>query len=149
MIFRREKKVYVRDFWWQGKPITQLLHLHSYSVSGTSLFHLVQTFGGLLVFFTNYEIELQVWLTNVPRTSLFEAKGSQKWISIKNNMYVFPGGGRAISHLDRISKVSLFCNSHYILVCMCMTLIAVSLIECTDDSRHWFWPKDPSSIGHW
>lgn len=100
-------------------------------------------------FFTNYEIELQVWLTNVPRTSLFEAKGSQKWISIKNNMYVFPGGRRAISHLDRISKVGLFCNSHYILVCMCMTFIAVSLIECTDDSRHWFWPKDPSSIGHW
>nr|XP_023887154.1 probable methyltransferase PMT10 isoform X1 [Quercus suber] len=47
----------------------------------------------------------QVWLTNVPRTSLFEAKGSQKWISIKNNMYVFPGGGRAFNHLDRISKM--------------------------------------------
>lgn len=89
---------------------------------------------GDFYFFTNYEIELQVWLTNVPRTSLFEAKGSQNWISIKNNMYVFPGGGRTISHLDRISKVSLFCNSHYIFVCMCMTLIAVYLIECADDS---------------
>lgn len=47
----------------------------------------------------------QVWLSNVPRTSMVEDKGNQKWISIKNDKYVFPGGGRAINHLNRISKM--------------------------------------------
>lgn len=77
---------------------------------------------------------MQVWLSNVPRTSMVEDKGNQKWISIKNDKYVFPGGRRAINHLNRISKVGFFCDSCYVLVCICMTLIGDSLIECTDGS---------------
>ncbi|XP_040999048.1 probable methyltransferase PMT10 isoform X2 [Juglans microcarpa x Juglans regia] len=47
----------------------------------------------------------EVWLRNIPRTGLVGDKNSQKWISIKKDKYVFPGGGRAENHLNQISKL--------------------------------------------
>lgn len=57
-------------------------------------------------------VELQVWFSNVPHTRLVEDKGGQNWISIKNDKFVFPGGGTQFIHgadkyLDQISEVSL------------------------------------------
>ncbi|KAF5467895.1 hypothetical protein F2P56_012103 [Juglans regia] len=47
----------------------------------------------------------EVWLSNVPRTGLVGNKGSYKWISIRNDKYIFLGGGRADKHLNRILKM--------------------------------------------
>lgn len=48
-----------------------------------------------------------MWLSNVPHTGLVEDKGSKKWILIKKDKFIFPGGGRANKHLNQISKVGL------------------------------------------
>ncbi|KOM24827.1 hypothetical protein LR48_Vigan2569s000100 [Vigna angularis] len=51
-----------------------------------------------------------VWFSNVPHTRLVEDKGGQNWISIKNDKFVFPGGGTQFIHgadkyLDQISEM--------------------------------------------
>ncbi|KAK7377401.1 hypothetical protein VNO80_02825 [Phaseolus coccineus] len=52
----------------------------------------------------------EVWFGNVPHTRLVEDKGGQNWISIKNDKFVFPGGGTQFIHgadkyLDQISEM--------------------------------------------
>ncbi|CAJ1971943.1 unnamed protein product [Sphenostylis stenocarpa] len=52
----------------------------------------------------------EVWFSNVPHTRLVEDKGGQNWISIKNDKFVFPGGGTQFIHgadkyLDQISEM--------------------------------------------
>ncbi|KAG6624370.1 probable methyltransferase PMT10 [Carya illinoinensis] len=47
----------------------------------------------------------EVWLRNVPRTGLVGDKNRQNWISIQKDKFVFPGGGRAVNHLNQISKM--------------------------------------------
>ncbi|GLT84926.1 hypothetical protein SLE2022_031340 [Rubroshorea leprosula] len=52
----------------------------------------------------------EVWFSNIPHTRLVEDKGGQNWISIKNDKYIFPGGGTQFIHgadqyLDQISKM--------------------------------------------
>ncbi|XP_059453850.1 probable methyltransferase PMT10 isoform X3 [Corylus avellana] len=47
----------------------------------------------------------EVWLSNVPHTGLVEDKDSKKWILIKKDKFIFPGGGRANKHLNQISKM--------------------------------------------
>lgn len=52
----------------------------------------------------------EVWFSNVPHTRLVEDKGGQNWISIKNDKFVFPGGGTQFIHgadkyLDQISAM--------------------------------------------
>ncbi|KAK4802922.1 hypothetical protein SAY86_001125 [Trapa natans] len=52
----------------------------------------------------------QVWFNNVPHPRLAEDKGGQNWISIRNDKFIFPGGGTQFIHgaeqyLDQISKM--------------------------------------------
>ncbi|GKU98451.1 hypothetical protein SLEP1_g11457 [Rubroshorea leprosula] len=52
----------------------------------------------------------EVWFSNIPHTRLVEDKGGQNWISIKNDKFIFPGGGTQFIHgadqyLDQISKM--------------------------------------------
>lgn len=52
----------------------------------------------------------EVWFSNVPHTRLVEDKGGQNWIAIKNDKFVFPGGGTQFIHgadkyLDQISEM--------------------------------------------
>ncbi|OMO53027.1 putative S-adenosyl-L-methionine-dependent methyltransferase protein [Corchorus olitorius] len=52
----------------------------------------------------------EVWFSNVPHTRLVDDKGGQNWISIKNDKFIFPGGGTQFIHgadqyLNQISQM--------------------------------------------
>ncbi|XP_062101043.1 probable methyltransferase PMT10 [Humulus lupulus] len=52
----------------------------------------------------------EVWFSNVPHTRLVADKGGQNWIAVKEDKFVFPGGGTQFIHgadkyLDQISEM--------------------------------------------